>query len=46
MKFSTRSAYEASVTMGKLKQVSDELGLHFLTTAGAFAKFTAVAKNC
>ncbi len=45
MDFATGSAGKSSEAMGKLKVVTDDLGLHFLTTAEAFAKFNGVAKT-
>ncbi len=45
MDFATGSAGKSSEAMGKLKVVTEDLGLHFLTTAEAFAKFNGVAKT-
>lgn len=44
MKFATGTSAKASEALGRLSAVSDKMGLHFLTAAGSFAKFNAVAR--
>lgn len=45
MKFATGSSAQSAEAISNLRGITDQLGLHFLTTADAFAKFNGVAKS-